>query len=77
MNTPYRLRRAQLYVPGDDLHKIEKAAGLGVDSLIMDIEDGVALARKDAARETIARALRTLDFGHTERLVRGWCVSTP
>ena len=70
MNNPYRLRRAQLYVPGDDLHKIEKAAGLGVDSLIMDIEDGVALARKDAARETIARALRTLDFGHTERLVR-------
>jgi citrate lyase beta subunit len=70
MNTPYRVRRAQLYVPGDDLHKIEKAAALGVDSLILDIEDGVALGRKDAARETIAKALRTLDFGHTERLVR-------
>lgn len=70
MNRPYRVRRAQLYVPGDDLHKIEKAAALGVDSLILDIEDGVAMARKDAARETIAKALRTIDFGRTERLVR-------
>jgi citrate lyase beta subunit len=70
MSNPYRVRRVQLYIPGDDLHKIEKGAGLGVDSLILDIEDGVALARKDAARETIAKALRTLDFGNTERLVR-------
>src|SRR5258708_21011753 len=66
----YRVRRAQLYIPGDDLHKIEKGAGLGVDSLILDIEDGVALAQKDAARQSIVQALNTLDFGRSERLVR-------
>src|SRR6266852_4808971 len=68
--TPQRVRRVQLYMPGDDLHKIEKGAGLDVDSLILDLEDGVALARKAAARQTIAQALQTVDFGRAERLVR-------
>jgi citrate lyase beta subunit len=36
----------------------------------MDIEDGVALNRKDEARATIMEALRTVDFGRAERLVR-------
>jgi citrate lyase beta subunit len=57
-------------MPGDDLHKIEKGASLNVDSLILDLEDGVALARKAAARQTIAQALQTVDFGRAERLVR-------
>jgi len=65
-----RVRRAQLYIPGDDLHKIEKGAALDVDSLILDIEDGVALSQKEAARQTIVQALHTLDFGRSERLVR-------
>jgi citrate lyase beta subunit len=65
-----RVRRAQMYVPGDDMHKIQKAAALGVDSLILDIEDGVAVSQKDVARKTIVEALATLDFGRSERLVR-------
>lgn len=36
----------------------------------MDMEDGVALNRKAEARQTIARALQTLDFGASERLAR-------
>ena len=67
---PRRVRRAQLYTPGDDMHKIQKAAALGVDSLILDMEDGVAVARKAAARQVIVEALNTVDFGRTERLVR-------
>lgn len=63
-------RRAVLYVPGDDLHKIQKAAGLPVDSVCLDLEDGVAQNRKDAAREVIRQALHELDFGASERLVR-------
>jgi citrate lyase beta subunit len=59
-----------MYVPGDDQRKIEKAAGLGADSLMLDIEDGVALGRKDVAAETIARALTSVNFGRSERLVR-------
>ncbi len=57
-------------MPGDDLHKIEKGAGLGVDSIIMDLEDGVALGNKAAARQTIVQALQSVQFGRSERLVR-------
>src|SRR5512143_3712461 len=63
-------RRALLYVPGDDRHKIEKAATLGVDCSYMDREDGVALSRKGQARATIASAIQDIDFGQSERLAR-------
>lgn len=65
-----RARRALLYMPGHDLHKIEKAAALDLDCAILDLEDGAAQLRKDEARATIVQALTTLDFGATERLVR-------
>lgn len=65
-----RARRALLYMPGDDLHKIQKAIGLNVDTICMDIEDAVAFNRKADARATIAEVLRTLNFGRAERLVR-------
>ena len=63
-------RRALLYMPGDDRHKIEKALTLGVDCICMDMEDGVALNRKAAARRGIGAALRELDFGRSEKLAR-------
>jgi citrate lyase beta subunit len=65
-----RARRALLYMPGDEMHKIRKATTLGVDCICMDMEDGVAVNRKAAARDTIVEALHTLDFGRSERLVR-------
>ncbi len=63
-------RRALLYMPGDDRHKIEKALTLGVDCICMDMEDGVAVNRKAEARTTIAKALKELDFGKSEKLAR-------
>jgi citrate lyase beta subunit len=65
-----RSRRALLYMPGDDLYKINKAATLGVDSICMDMEDGVAINRKEAARATIAQALGSIHFGTAEKLAR-------
>lgn len=65
-----RLRRALLFMPGDSREKIEKGISLQVDSIIMDLEDGVAVSRKAEARTVIADALRELDFGRSERLVR-------
>jgi citrate lyase beta subunit len=65
-----RARRALLYMPGDDLHKIQKATTLDVDCVCMDMEDGVAANRKTEARHTIAEALGSLDFGRSERLAR-------
>jgi citrate lyase beta subunit len=72
-----RTRRALLYMPGDDLHKIEKAITLGVDSICMDLEDGVAYNHKTAARDTITKALNQLTFGDSERLVRINPVNSP
>jgi citrate lyase beta subunit len=65
-----RPRRALLFMPGDDRHKIEKGAALAVDAVIMDLEDGVAFSHKQIARDTVAEALQTVDFGATEKLVR-------
>ncbi len=63
-------RRALLYMPGDDRHKIDKAVTLGVDCICMDMEDGVSLARKPQARLSIARALDEVEFGRSEKLAR-------
>lgn len=63
-------RRALLYVPGDDRHKIEKALTCGADCACLDLEDGVAQNRKPQARSVIAAALHALPPGPTERLVR-------
>ncbi len=63
-------RRALLYMPGDDRHKIEKATTLGVDCICMDMEDGVAITRKVEARAVIAQAMKDLNFGNSERCIR-------
>jgi citrate lyase subunit beta-like protein len=63
-------RRAILYMPGDSRRKIEKALTLGVDSVCLDLEDGVAVSQKAAARATVLQALTELNFGRSEKLVR-------
>jgi len=63
-------RRALLYMPGDDRRKIEKSTTLGVDSICMDMEDGVAANKKAEARAVIAEAMKELDFGKSERCIR-------
>ena len=66
---PFR-RRSLLFVPGDAQRKIEKALTLEVDGVILDLEDGVALNQKLVARDTVAHALATHEFGGRERIVR-------
>ncbi len=65
-----RSRRALLYMPGDDLHKIRKATTLDADCICMDMEDGVAENRKEEARKGIVEALNNLSFGRSEKLAR-------
>jgi len=57
-------------MPGDNWKMITKSITLGVDSICMDMEDGTAINKKAEARETIAKALRELDFGSSEKLAR-------
>ena len=49
--------RSVLYVPGDNERAIKKAPGLPVDAIIYDLEDAVATANKDAARERVCNAV--------------------
>ena len=65
-----RLRRSLLFMPGDSRKKIEKGAVMDVDSIIMDLEDAIALTQKQQARECVATALQEVTFGRAERLVR-------
>ena len=64
------LRRSALYVPCDSEKMVEKAICFPADLLLLNLEDGVAAARKDTAREIAVRALRSIDFGVREIVVR-------
>ncbi len=64
------LRRSLLYVPGDKEAMLAKAPGRGADGLILNLEDAVAPANKELARQTVAHALQGLDFGRAETIVR-------
>ncbi len=46
--------RSALYVPGDAADKLAKALAKGADELIIDLEDAVPQAGKEAARATVA-----------------------
>jgi len=65
-----RLRRSRLYLPGTE-PKYSINAGLhGPDAIILDLEDSVHHAEKDAARILVRNTLRAVDFGSCERMVR-------
>lgn len=49
--------RSLLFVPADSPAKLAKALGAGADALILDLEDSIAPARKEAARAGAAAFL--------------------
>lgn len=64
------LRRTLLFVPGNNPGMLQNAGVLGADSIILDLEDAVAPREKDAARFLVGQALRTVDYGQCEKIVR-------
>ncbi|WML23840.1 citrate (pro-3S)-lyase subunit beta [Neobacillus sp. OS1-33] len=72
-----RLRRSMLYVPGNNPGMIRDANIYGADSIMFDLEDSVSLNEKDSARQLVYEALRTMDYGRTEILVRVNGLDTP
>ena len=64
------LRRSVLYVPCDSERMLRKAAGTQADLLLLNLEDGIAASRKEAARVNAVWALTALDFGAREVAVR-------
>jgi citrate lyase subunit beta/citryl-CoA lyase len=69
-STRDRLRRSRLYVPGAEPKFFVNARLHGPDAIILDLEDSVHPAEKDAARLLVRNALHTVDFGACERMVR-------
>ncbi|HET7208868.1 MAG TPA: aldolase/citrate lyase family protein [Terriglobales bacterium] len=65
-----RMRRSRLYVPGSEPKYFINAALHGADGIILDLEDSVHPAEKDAARLLVRNALRGVDFLGCERMVR-------
>ncbi len=65
-----RLRRSRLYLPGNEPKYFINAALHAPDAVILDLEDSVHFAEKDAARLLVRNALRAVDFGAAERMVR-------
>jgi len=65
-----RFRRSRLYLPGNEPKYFLNAALHEPDGIILDLEDSVAPPEKDAARILVRNALRAVDFGASERMVR-------
>ncbi len=65
-----RLRRSRIYLPGNRPRMIQKGPLLGADAVILDLEDSVIPEEKDAARFLVTNAIKSLNFGETEVMVR-------
>lgn len=68
--TKERLRRSMMFVPGNNPGMIADSRIYQADSIMFDLEDSVSYAEKDAARFLVHHALKTLDFGKKEIVVR-------
>ena len=51
------LFRSLLFAPGNHPRKVEKCLGLDADVVILDLEDAVAIAEKEATRSVVVDAL--------------------
>lgn len=65
-----RLRRTMMFLPASNPGMVKEAYIYGADSLMFDLEDAVAVTEKDSARFLIYNALKTIDYGNTELVVR-------
>jgi citrate lyase subunit beta/citryl-CoA lyase len=65
-----RLRRSRLYLPGAEPKYFINAALHSPDAIILDLEDSVHSHEKDTARILVRNALRCVDFGACERMLR-------
>ncbi len=66
-----------LYIPGNNPAMIQQGGIYGADSILLDLEDAVALNQKDAARTLVRNMIKVTDFYHAEVCVRVNHLSTP
>lgn len=62
--------RTMLFMPGNNPGMLVSADNLEADAIIYDLEDAVSTSQKDAARDLVANALRTLSYKNSVVTVR-------
>jgi malyl-CoA/(S)-citramalyl-CoA lyase len=67
---PTRLYRSKLFCPGSRTALFEKAAASAADVVCLDLEDAVAPADKEKARDNVIQALNDIDWGNKTVTVR-------
>lgn len=72
-----RKRRSMLYIPGNNPAMLQQGGVYGADSVLLDLEDAVALNQKDAARILVRNMLQTVNFYKSEVTVRVNHIDTP
>jgi citrate lyase subunit beta/citryl-CoA lyase len=72
-----RLRRTMMFLPGSNAGMVKEAYIYGADSIMFDLEDAVAITEKDSARFLVYNAIKTIDYGNTELVVRINSLDTP
>jgi citrate lyase subunit beta/citryl-CoA lyase len=65
-----RLRRTMLFIPGNHPGMVQDAQVYAPDAIMLDLEDSVTPEEKDAARLLVYHALKSVDYGKTEMVVR-------
>ena len=75
MNQP--LLRSVLYMPASNQRAMDKARTLPCDAVILDLEDSVAAAAKEPAREQVLRQLQDGGYGNRQVVVRANGIDTP
>jgi citrate lyase subunit beta/citryl-CoA lyase len=68
--TEFRPRRSVLYMPGANDKALEKAKSLPTDAIIFDTEDSVSPDMKAVAREKVAAAAASGEYGRRELTIR-------
>ena len=63
-------RRSVLYMPGANDKALEKAKTIPCDAIIFDTEDSVSPDMKAVAREKVAAAVRSGEYGSRELTIR-------
>ena len=70
MEIGFRPRRSMLYVPGCNLHYLDRARTLQADSVILDLGDPILIDCKIQSRENIVAAVKQGGYGSREVVVR-------
>lgn len=65
-----RLRRSMMFLNAQKPSLIKDPYLYGADSLMLDLEDAVAVTTKDTARFSLYQALKNVDYRGCERVVR-------